>query len=273
MLKQRLLTAAVLIAAVATAVLTLDNRWLAVVLGVVVLLGAWEWASLMNLVAPLARIVYTLLITVALWLTWTSVLHTANLQLFMNMTLGWWLVALAWLGRPQFGAGTGVAALLGKGVAGACTLVPAWAALLLLHAQGQPGIARLFFLLVMIWIADSAAYFAGSRWGRAKLAPRISPGKTRVGVYGAVAAAAVYAALGAPLLGVPTSARAGFILLCVVTVLFSVAGDLFESLFKRQHGVKDSGTLIPGHGGVLDRIDSLTAAAPIFVFGLRWLEH
>ena len=126
----------------------------------------------------------------------------------------------------------------------------------------------LLFLLVLIWIADSGAYFAGSRWGKRKLAPAISPGKSWEGVYGAL--------LGALLCGVllawyyQDSAGAVWLIpVCILTVIMSVVGDLFESVLKRKMGMKDSGTLLPGHGGVLDRIDSLTAAAPVFMLGLQ----
>ncbi len=273
MLRQRLLTAAVLIAGIVYAVLALETRWLAVIFSVVTVLGAYEWAQLMNLKTLPARLLYAVGIAALLWLCWLAVLHDAAvLGIFIMVGGAWWLLATLWLSRPQLGAEASYTSLAMKAGAGGFTLVPTWAALLALHAQAPHGIYRLLFLLTLIWVADTAAYFTGKRWGSAKLAPRISPGKTRVGVYGALLAAAVYGFFAATALGVPGSGRVAFAALCIVTALFSVVGDLFESLFKRQHGVKDSGTLIPGHGGVLDRIDSLTAAAPIFVLGLRWLD-
>jgi phosphatidate cytidylyltransferase len=272
-LKQRLLTAAVLIAGIAYAVLALETRWLAVILAVIAVLGAYEWSLLMNLKTVPVRLLYAAGIAALLWLCWIGVLHDpAALGFFITVSGAWWLLATLWLSQPQLGADDTSVAVLMKACAGVFTLVPSWVALLTLHAQVQHGIHRLLFLLTLIWVADTAAYFTGKRWGRAKLAPRISPGKTRVGVYGALTAVAVYGFFAATALGVPAPSRVAFAALCIVTGLFSVVGDLFESLFKRQRGVKDSGTLIPGHGGVLDRIDSLTAAAPIFVLGLHWLD-
>ncbi len=274
MLKQRLITAAVLIAGIVYAVLALETRWLAVIFAVVTMLGAYEWARLMNLKTLPARLLYAVGVAVLLWLCWSAVLHdAAALTMFITMACAWWLLATLWLSRPQLAAEENPVALLMKACAGIFTLVPSWVALLALHAQAQSGIYRLLFLLTLIWVADTAAYFTGKRWGHAKLAPRISPGKTRAGVYGALLAVALYGFFASSALGVPGSSRVAFAALCVVTALFSVVGDLFESLFKRQRGVKDSGTLIPGHGGVLDRIDSLTAAAPVFVLGLYWLDR
>ncbi|MDZ7736438.1 MAG: phosphatidate cytidylyltransferase [Gammaproteobacteria bacterium] len=129
------------------------------------------------------------------------------------------------------------------------------------------------FLFVLIWCADSAAYFAGRSWGRHKLAAMVSPGKTLEGLGGALAAALVLvlvAAFAAPLVD-RDGLVIGLAVLALVTVLMSVLGDLAESLFKRLAGVKDSGSILPGHGGILDRIDSLTAAVPTFVAGLWWL--
>ena len=273
MLKQRLLTAAVLIAGIAYAVLALETRWLAVIFAIIAVLGAYEWSRLMNLKALPGRILYAAAIAALLWLCWLGVLQDAAALRFFIMVSGvWWLLATLWLSLPQLGAEETSSALLMKACAGVFTLVPCWVALVALHEQEPHGTHRLLFLLTLIWVADSAAYFTGKRWGRAKLAPRISPGKTRVGVYGALVAVAVYAFFVASALGVSDSGRIAFAVLCIVTALFSVVGDLFESLFKRQRGVKDSGTLIPGHGGVLDRIDSLTAAAPIFLLGLLWLD-
>jgi phosphatidate cytidylyltransferase len=126
-------------------------------------------------------------------------------------------------------------------------------------------------LLLLIWFADSAAYFAGRRFGRAKLSVLLSPGKTWVGVYAGTAAAAVWGGLVAVLLGLAPEKAMVFVALCVVTAMMSVVGDLFESLLKRRRLIKDAGSLLPGHGGLLDRIDSATAAAPIFTLGLLWL--
>jgi phosphatidate cytidylyltransferase len=124
------------------------------------------------------------------------------------------------------------------------------------------------FLLLLIWTADIAAYFVGRRLGRVKLAPVVSPGKTREGVYGALAGACLGGlALGwVQSLGIPATLLAAFV--CAITVLLSVVGDLYESLLKRRRGLKDSSNLLPGHGGLLDRIDSVTAAAPAFALGI-----
>jgi phosphatidate cytidylyltransferase len=124
------------------------------------------------------------------------------------------------------------------------------------------------FLLVLVWAADIGAFFAGRRFGRVKLAPRVSPNKTWEGVLGGVVAGLIAAVAGSVWFGF---AKGPFIALCVAVVLASIVGDLTESMFKRFAGLKDSGKVLPGHGGVLDRIDSVTAAVPFYVLGLGWL--
>jgi phosphatidate cytidylyltransferase len=163
---------------------------------------------------------------------------------------------------PMFIGGLGIAALL-------C----AWIALCGLHARPSQGPYWVIFLMVLIWTADIAAYFAGRRWGHRRLADRLSPGKTWAGVWGALAASLVVAMLGLQLFGVTGVRYYMFLAVAVATVLFSIVGDLFESLLKRKAGVKDSGSVLPGHGGILDRIDSLLAASPIFAVGVMILEH
>jgi phosphatidate cytidylyltransferase len=144
-------------------------------------------------------------------------------------------------------------------------LIAPWVAFMGLRSEFGPG--YVLFLFLLVWAADVGAYFAGRRWGQHKLAPAISPGKTWEGVAGASAATLILALLGAALLD--ESVRwPTFVVVCLITAGFSIAGDLFESMIKRQCGVKDSGSLLPGHGGVLDRVDSLTAAAPVFLLGL-----
>jgi phosphatidate cytidylyltransferase len=123
------------------------------------------------------------------------------------------------------------------------------------------------FLACIVIAADIGAFSAGRRWGRHKLAPVISPGKTREGVYGALVCSGIVGLVGGALLKVPLDRLPAIVALALVTVLFSIVGDLFESLMKRHAGVKDSGALFPGHGGMFDRVDSLVAALPVFVLG------
>ena len=269
MLKQRILTAMVLIPLVVAAVLFLPNKVLALVLGGIVLLGALEWCKLSGIGSPVGRAVYLVVVTLALVaMEWLRV-ATDVLFILMAVAVLWWVVAIVVMAMTKTVKLQEESHFsLLHALAGIVVLVPAWAALVEIHARPVAGPGLLLFVMVLIWVADSGAYFAGRRWGRNKLAPSISPGKTREGVYGAIAGTVLcgfvlhwWGVVGALEL-------IGILLLCVVTGLFSVAGDLFESLMKRQRGVKDSGSILPGHGGVLDRIDSLTSAGPVFLFGL-----
>ena len=135
-----------------------------------------------------------------------------------------------------------------------------------IHAQ-QNGPAWLLYGLMLIWAADIGAYFSGKRFGRNKLAPLISPGKTREGLLGAIVAACLFSLVAAFYFGLDVIAALSLLLLAVVLTLVSVAGDLYESVLKREYGVKDSGRILPGHGGILDRIDSVLAAMPVFMVG------
>lgn len=270
MLKQRLLTAFILIPLTVWAVLGLSTAALALVLAGFVLLGAWEWSGLMGVSFRAARGAYLALVAAALWGVWHLVGRPEMLLGLLALALLWWIIALGWLAGFRGEAGGG--GIVVKGIAGVLTLAPAWAALVAIHGLGRSGAYFLLLLLVLIWLADSGAFFAGRRWGNIKLAPRISPGKTREGVYGALAVVALWALGSGVWLGLEGARLMLFVTLCLITGMFSIVGDLFESMIKRQRGVKDSGTLFPGHGGVLDRVDSLTAAAPVFVLGLLWLE-
>jgi len=268
-LKQRILTAMVLVPAVAASVLLLPNAILALLLALVVLAGAFEWARLSGIASLRGRGLYVALMALVLFLLQWLRPHQEALFLVMACAALWWLSVLVGLilAKPREPFALDDFSVM-QALAGVVVLAPSWVALAELHAWPQGGPVLLLFLLVLIWVADSGAYFAGRRWGKVKLAPAISPGKTREGVYGALAGALV-CALGLVLWG-PLSAINAFVVvvLCLITTFFSVIGDLFESLVKRRRGVKDSGSLLPGHGGILDRIDSLTSAGPIFLFGL-----
>jgi len=267
----RLRTAAVLVAAVVTGVLILPTGALALVAGIVVLAGAWEWAVLAGWHRVRARLVYVTATAGVLLLAGYGLRPPRALHLMLGAALAWWLVALAWVIAAQRGRAVPRPQGVRLGLVGWLVLVPAWAALVGLHGPAPGGPFWVLSLLVIIWSADTVAYFAGRRWGRRRLADRVSPGKTWAGVGGALAAPLLLAALAVPALGLPGPQSVALAGLCALTAGFSIVGDLFESLVKRNAGVKDSGRMLPGHGGILDRIDSLTAAAPLFVFGLLGL--
>lgn len=268
-LRQRILTALVLGPLVMAAAVWLPTGWLALALGLVVLLGAWEWTILAGVSGYWARVGYLGIVTLAIVALWQVHLAGWGLYPLVAVALGWFGLTLYLTRVTVIARADGVDfGLLGLGLP---VLLGPWLALLDLDAVQPNGPYLVLSLLLLIWIADIAAYFAGRRWGRVKLAPVLSPGKTRVGGYAALVAAAVCGWGLAWLLGVGLQQGLALISICVVTIIVSVAGDLFESLLKRRRGLKDSSSLLPGHGGILDRIDSMTAAAPVFTLGLRML--
>jgi phosphatidate cytidylyltransferase len=221
-------------------------------------------ALLLGLERPGARLTYMLAIGVVLMLSWW-LLDLAWL-LLLPVTLLWLvLVALVFRTREvreAEGIDTTLVLLSGP------VLAAPWLGILLLHATASPWLV--LFVLMLVWLTDTAAYFAGRRFGRRKLAPRLSPGKTVEGVLGGLLATALWSLLLWPL-------ATGFItwlwlaLLCLLTAVISVVGDLVESWLKRRRRLKDAGSLLPGHGGMLDRLDSLVAAVPVFALGfLLW---
>jgi phosphatidate cytidylyltransferase len=249
----RILTAAVLLAGFAAALLLLDRDAFAVLVAAVVALGAREWGRLAGL-ARVQALVYAL----------TCLLLYGLLQGAPFTSYVLWGAALFWVAAVPWWLASGVGAgrrilLLAAGVA---VLVPAGLAMAALAPR------YLLMALGLVWVADIAAFFAGTAFGRHKLAPAISPGKTWEGVAGGAIACIIYAIIWAtfdPQLRARVQGEfwipflAGTLLLCALSVL----GDLFESALKRQAGAKDSGRLLPGHGGVLDRIDSATATLPV----------
>jgi len=260
------------------AILLLPTSWLAMLAALVFLIGLWEWFKLAEIDDTLQRTVLltaNLLVMVAL--VWASrgsgdATDLVPLRLMALVGVVWWLLALLWLRFFTFASDHESWARVFKLAAGTLAVVPAWCALGLIHSSQPNGHIWLFVALAIVWAADSGAYFAGrhfgGRWfaGR-KLAPRISPNKTLEGLLGGLVAGMLVAAIGAVIAGADVGHVPGVLVVAIFTVLFSVVGDLFESLLKRHVGAKDSGDLIPGHGGVLDRIDGVLAALPIFVLG------
>ena len=280
MLKNRILTALVLAPLAIAGILYLPDRWFALLWGVAIAVCAWEWSNLAGL---------TTIPTRAGFLTVCVGFMTSFQQWAGEMELWEWL---AW---PMVAFWFVLSILLRemptkllvikypiavKLLVGFLVLVSAWI-LMVWTRINLGGSAQVLYLFMLVWVADIAAYFVGKRWGLTKLAPEISPGKTAEGMYGALVvivlfslavAAVLYQTESGSFISFSWVKLGYFILLSVVTVLFSVVGDLFESLVKRVGGVKDSGAILPGHGGFLDRLDSLIAAVSVFYAGSKLLE-
>lgn len=264
MLKQRIITALILLPIALGGFFLLDGRDFALFIGAVVSLGAWEWARLAGLQAQPLRIAYALLVAGLLWVVW----HIPQLEVWLlGAAVLWWLLAtLLVLNYPASSRCWG--GLPGKLLIGLLILLPAWQGLVLLKQWPQAN-ALIIAVMVLVWGADIGAYFAGKAFGRRKLAPQVSPGKSWEGFFGGL--------LLSLLLTLAVGLQQGWpfadLLLALggaaLVVAISVIGDLTESMFKRQAGIKDSSNLLPGHGGVLDRIDSLTAAIPLFAVLLQ----
>ncbi|WP_185231967.1 phosphatidate cytidylyltransferase [Teredinibacter franksiae] len=250
------------------------GSWLyfAVMAGLVVSLAAWEWAGLAGVKQVLARLFYTLVIALSGilmgWFLYLASNHQYLLSLFTSAAI-WWAVALLWVqGYPSSAVIWGsvpVRLLMGWFV-----LVPAWLALLYLRAEPS-GSWLVLMVVATVAAADIGAYFTGKAFGRTKLAKSVSPGKTWEGVVGGLFFALVLGAIANVL--IIQGSWIGLIAIIVPTAFVSVLGDLLESMVKRHQGVKDSGSLLPGHGGFMDRIDGLVAAAPIFalaVLATQW---
>lgn len=270
MLKHRVITAAILIPLVLFILFSVEARTFSICVGVLMLAAAVEWASLMGLSTLAGRFLY--LVLFAVLMVSLAEYIPIPVSVILSTSVAWWFFAavlvLLYPRAKSLWCHKWV-----KGVMGVLVLIPCWVALSEMRAA-ENGIYILLFVFALIWGADTTAYFVGKRFGKHKLLPGVSPGKTLQGVIGAlvytmvVATIAVYFTESNP----PFAVALSIVMLAVITVIFSIIGDLFESMLKRDIGIKDSGQILPGHGGLLDRIDSLTAAAPIYVFGMMVLS-
>lgn len=260
MLRQRIISALIAVPLLFVVLFGLPALATRIVIAAVFLIAAWEWSAFTCLPGQTVRLAYVglfgVLQTAMLWLLQGPL----SLDAVLLTALGWWVVALLWVWRYP----TPVPGAL-VWVAGAFVMIPAWLALDFLY-QLEP--ALLLFMLVIVWAADIGAYFSGKRFGRVKLAARISPGKTWEGVIGGLLLVLVLVLVRGLWVGNELAVLVPF---CLAVAALSIVGDLTVSIFKRNAGIKDSGTLFPGHGGLLDRIDSVTAAAPLFALGVTWV--
>lgn len=262
MLKKRILTAIFLIPIFVALLLLLPPLSFALLTMVFVLLGAWEWSNLAGFTKKSYRFMYVLLVFLLLHMIVRIYVPTLLLVTFI-----WWMIAcLLVASYPRLTSLWGRSVAI-KSLMGLFVLLPTWVAINFIRNNQNGGPLILLMLFVLIWTADSSAYFAGKQWGDRKLLPNVSPGKTRVGFVAALLSSVLVGLVLVCIDDEPAKYGLLTILLCVVTCFFSIVGDLLESMLKRNRQIKDSGTLFPGHGGLLDRIDSLTAAAPIFAWG------
>jgi len=265
-LKQRIITAAVMVPVVLGAIFYLPTSGFALFMSVVVLIGAWEWSDLMGLDRAEQRVGFVALCAVLMLL-----LELSQPSWWWGAACLWWGIAFAWVldypgsaknWKDKHGVMAGIGVLV---------LLPAWHGLVFLHSQ-ENGAGWVLYVMAIVWGADTGAYFAGRRYGNKKLAPEVSPGKSVAGLVGGALTTSILATVASFYVASSFYEGVGLVLLTVMVSLISVLGDLLESMMKRERGVKDSGQILPGHGGILDRIDSLTAASPVFTLGW-YLSH
>lgn len=267
MLKQRIMTALILLPIVVLAILYLPNPAFALLWAAALNLAAWEWSALARLNSLVSRVIWLCIIDVALLALWFNINVSAVTDTVMLFAAGFWGFVIVSLLFDITRRMTDLSATAYRTVSvatGVFIIVPAWLALVLLH-QSEPSSVLLVFCLV--WAADTGAYFAGRRFGKRKLAPSISPGKTWEGVIGGLLLSLLLVYIWSVMAGMPQAEQLSFIIIAMIAVMVSIYGDLLESVFKRVSGIKDSGQLLPGHGGIMDRLDSITAAGPIFMAG------
>lgn len=265
MLKQRIITALILLPIALCGFFLLEGSGFALFIGLVVSLGAWEWARLAGFEAQPARVVFAVVVAALLFLMH---LVPGVAPWVLGAAVLWWALAtylvLTYPRSSEQWSGVAPKLLIGLLI-----LLPAWQGLVFIK-QLPLGNWLIMAVMVLVWGADIGAYFSGKAFGKRKLAPQVSPGKSWEGVYGGLALSLVITAV----VGVVRDWTLGQMILgllgAAIVVFISVVGDLTESMFKRQSGIKDSSNLLPGHGGVLDRIDSLTAAIPVFAV-LLWM--
>ena len=265
-MKQRIITALLITPFAIAMLLVVPTPLFVAAIGTLCGIAMWEWTRLAGMRSQAWRALAVMLGVAAM----LALYFTSNLTLWwIFIVLGClaWFGAVVWLRNFTFAASVTRTHIALKLAAGALAILPAFAGLMRIQqTQAMPHTWALYAVF-LVWSADTLAYLSGSQWGRVKLAPQISPGKTREGLYGALIGTGVIAAIGGWLLDVRGVTLLLLVIVALISVAFSVVGDLFESLIKRHAGVKDSGNLFPGHGGVCDRLDGVFAALPFFALG------
>ncbi|PHM79063.1 phosphatidate cytidylyltransferase [Xenorhabdus cabanillasii] len=274
MLKYRLLTTLILIPLVIAALFLLPPSGFGLVVIAVSALAAWEWGQFAGLLTQAKRVTLAVLCTVGLLVLQYSLADLNHLtekpQIVYLLWAGmlWWAAAIVLVIAYPASASIWKSSVTLRVLFGFLTIVPFYCGMMVLRTQGYEnntyhGAWWLLYVMLLVWAADSGAYIFGRTLGKHKMAPKVSPGKTLEGLAGGLLTAALISWLFSKFAPVPVMPE-NLLLISAVVVIASVFGDLTESMFKRESGIKDSSQLIPGHGGVMDRVDSLTAAVPVF---------
>ena len=271
MLKQRAITAIILIPLVIWSILYATAEGFTYGLAMILLLASHEWNKMVEVKSVFGKISFSVAVTACfLYLEYLSNLEF--IQYVIYLSLIWWLISLPLLFSFPFKSSHLLQQKSVKIIVGFLMLLSTFLALNLLRNSTEYGSDYVLYLLIIIWIADSGAYFAGRAFGKHKLIPNVSPGKSWEGVVGGIVATIITSIIAIDILNISSETSLLFVLITFVTVVYSIIGDLSESMFKRMAKIKDSGNILPGHGGILDRIDSLTSALPVFVTGLWLME-
>ncbi|MDW7547965.1 phosphatidate cytidylyltransferase [Pseudoalteromonas peptidolytica] len=284
MLKQRILTSAVLAPLALLLVFYTPLAMFSTIAALIVLLGAWEWSALAGLCQKRQRIAFVGVMAVLILVLnshwpiqelWQQGRLVADANYVFTLAFAWWLVATFLVVKYPRAARAWNEGIMMRSIAGVLTLIPLWLALNVMRSAGYQegehiGSVLIMVVLGIVWSADIGAYFAGKNLGKRKLMPKVSPNKTIEGLVGGLVTAVVFVLIFCHFAAIDMNMWPIYAVMTVVIALFSAVGDLLESMFKREVGLKDSGRCLPGHGGILDRIDSLTAAAPIFAFCYAW---
>lgn len=258
MLRTRIISAVIALVFLGAVLFVLPARFAEMVIAAAVLAGAWEWSAFLGDSGHAIRAAFVVAMAALIGALYGPLAQYSELAL--QLAFVWWFCAFVWILFFPTPIPTVV-----RWLAGALVLVPLFVALITLYRKGPE---VLLLALLIVWAADIGAFFAGKLFGRVKLAPSISPGKTWEGVLGGLLVVTMLAIAAAQWTSSPFAVLVPF---SVAVAALSIVGDLTVSMFKRTAGLKDSGKLFPGHGGILDRVDSVAAAAPLFALGISWL--
>ena len=283
-MKQRIITALILAPLAIAGIFFLPLKLFMLLSAAVFLLASKEWGGFVTqggsnfVFYSFALILGATLLFMPAEQLWNNGVINPYINYGLMATAIWWAISsIIVISYPQSSASWKNSKII-KGGFGLCTLVPFFWGMVALRSVNMQhdfyfGAQLLMFVFLIVWAADTGAYFVGKRFGKHKLAPRVSPGKTREGFFGGLLSSMLVAFFASLFFAIPSDKMVLFFAAALITNVVSALGDLNESILKREAGLKDSGNLLPGHGGILDRIDSLTAAVPVFAFiYLTWLN-